>query len=403
MPEYRYQASDRAGKNIKGVVSALDEKDLEQKLKLDGLWLISAQLKKVDAAKKTSISKKKVNRKDLIELCTGMIPMLGAGLPLIECVDAMSEEVGNPTLRQILAAVKESVESGSGFSEALAKFPKAFPAVMVNLVQAGEYSGSLAVSFTELKNYFSWLERLQADVRQATIYPAMVLFATVMFIMLLFTFVIPRFTTLLTGLGVELPLPTLIVMGVGDFMVSYWPVAFSVPFIAWFIVWSGLRWSEQFAYLLEQVKFKLPLFGALNKMIVISRLTRNLSTMYRVGIPLIEALDFCRGLVGSVYMSKVLHQISQDISDGVQLTDAFRSHDIFPRMLLRMVSIGESTGNLDQALDHVSAHYDEEIPRRIQKLFSILEPTIIMLLVSVVGFVALSIFMPILGLLSVVH
>lgn len=404
MPDYRYRASDSAGKTVTGVLAALDEADLEQKLKQDGLWLLSAKHKAAASAdKKRSLGKQKVRRKDLIEFCTGMIPMLGAGLPLVESLEAMSEELGNPTLRQLMSEIKQAVESGSGFAEAMKAYPKAFPDVMVNLIAAGEYSGSLITSFSELKSYFSWLEHLQADVRQATIYPSMVLVATVMFIMLLFSFVIPKFTALLVGLGVELPMPTRVVIGVGDFMASFWPIVFSIPVMLVVAVAAALHLSERFAYMYERVKFKLPLFGELNRMIAISRLTRNLSTMYRVGVPLLEALEFCRQLVGSIYLAKSLHEIAQDISEGVQLTAAFRMHAVFPPMVLRMVSIGESTGNLDQALDHVSAFYDEEIPRRIQKIFSIMEPAIIMVLVAVIGFVALSIFMPILGLLSAVH
>jgi len=403
MPDYNYRAVDTQGKATKGSMNAFDEVTLENKLKEKGLLLVFAQERK--SKKSIAQNKKakgKVKRSDLIELCTGMIPMLSAGIPLVECIEAMSGEVNSLALRQSLGEIKESIESGSNLSDTMRLHPKVFPEVMINLIQAGEFSGSLVESFTELRDYFIWLNNLHSDIKQATIYPSMVMVAAMGFIMLLFTFVVPRFAELLTSLNIPLPMPTQVVMSIGGFMDQYWLWVLITPVALWQILKYAKRYSETLAYKLEMLKFKVPIFGELNRMIAMSRMTRNLGIMYRVGIPILESIDYCRGLVGSYIVSEALQQIKQDIADGSTIANAFRQHSIFPPMVLRMIAVGETTGNLDETLGHISTHYNDEIPRRIKRVFSILEPTIILLLVGVVGFVALAIFLPMLTMMSAI-
>ena len=403
MPDYNYRAVDTQGKATKGSMNAFDEVTLENKLKEKGLLLVFAQERK--SKKSITQNKKakgKVKRSDLIELCTGMIPMLSAGIPLVECIEAMSGEVNSLALRQSLGEIKESIESGSNLSDTMRLHPKVFPEVMINLIQAGEFSGSLVESFTELRDYFIWLNNLHSDIKQATIYPSMVMVAAMGFIMLLFTFVVPRFAELLTSLNIPLPMPTQVVMSIGGFMDQYWLWVLITPVALWQILKYAKRYSETLAYKLEMLKFKVPIFGELNRMIAMSRMTRNLGIMYRVGIPILESIDYCRGLVGSYIVSEALQQIKQDIADGSTIANAFRQHSIFPPMVLRMIAVGETTGNLDETLGHISTHYNDEIPRRIKRVFSILEPTIILLLVGVVGFVALAIFLPMLTMMSAI-
>jgi len=404
MPDYNYRAVDTEGKSSKGSMNAFDEVTLENKLKEKGLLLVFAEERKSNNNKaiENKKAKGKVKRADLIELCTGMIPMLSAGIPLVECIEAMSEEVHSLVLRQSLAEVKDNIESGSNLSDTMSLHPKVFPEVMVNLIKAGEFSGSLVESFTELRDYFIWLNGLHSDIKQATIYPSMVMIAAMGFIMLLFTFVVPRFAELLTSLDIPLPMPTQVVMSIGGFMEQYWIWVFISPILLWQILKYSKRYSEKLAYQLEMIKFKIPVFGELNRMIAMSRMTRNLGIMYRVGIPILESIDYCRGLVGSYIVSEALQQIKQDIADGSTIANAFRQHSIFPPMVLRMIAVGETTGNLDETLGHISTHYNEEIPRRIKRVFSIIEPTIILLLVGVVGFVALAIFLPMLTMMSAI-
>ncbi|WP_171966487.1 type II secretion system F family protein [Mariprofundus micogutta] len=382
-------------------MSAFDEDALENKLKESDLLLVFAKERK---GKKEATKKPagKVKRGHLVEFCTGMIPMLAAGIPLVECIEAMAEEVQSPALRQALSEIKIDIESGNNLSDAMQSHAKAFPDVMINLIRAGEFSGSLVESFTELRDYFIWLSNLRSDVKQATIYPAMVITAALGFIMLLFTFVVPRFAELLTSLNIPLPMPTQVVMDIGMFMDQYWLWVLLTPPVVWLILRYARRYSPKVAFALETIKFKIPVFGELNRMITMSRMTRNLGIMYKVGIPILESIDYCRGLVGSFIVSSALNQIKQDIADGSTIANAFRQHAIFPPMVLRMIAVGESTGNLDETLGHISTHYNEEIPRRIKRVFSIIEPTIILLLVGVVGFVALAIFLPMLTMMSAI-
>lgn len=403
MPSFSYRAVDSKGATQNGRMTVSDEHALEVLLSEKGLYLI--QVKEMQSGQKKDAGKSaggKVKRADLIEFCTGMLPMLSSGIPLIECLEGMIEEVQNPAMGDALQRAKDNIEAGNSLSDAMLLQPKVFPSAMINLIKAGEYSGNLNVSFSELRDYYMWLEKLHSEIKQATIYPSMVILAAFAFIMLLFTFVVPRFTKLLIGFGVELPVPTQIVMGIADFMSSNWYIVFSIPVLIWLLIKMGHKHSEKFSLQFEKIKYSIPLFGDLNLMIALSRMSKNMGIMYRSGIPILESIDFCRDLVGSKTIAKAMGEIKQDISDGSTIANAYRQHSIFPPMVIRMIAVGESTGNLDETLGYVSAHYDEELPRRIKRLFAIIEPMIILGLIGVVGFVALSIFMPMLSMMSAI-
>jgi type IV pilus assembly protein PilC len=239
-----------------------------------------------------------------------------------------------------------------------------------------------------------------SDVRQATIYPAIVFLVVCMFVMILFTFVVPRFVKLLAVAKVALPLPTQIVFGVSGFAQQTWwmwlllfvgvPIALSI----------GRKSSERFAVLYDQARFRMPLFGELIHMLVMTRFAQNLAVMYRAGIGIVDALKLTTGLVGSVWVGRVIENVAHRLETGETMSEAMRHHPVFPSLLQRMVVMGEKTGNLDKALENVGEYYNLVVPRKIKRIFSIAEPALILFLVVIVGFVALAIFLPILGMLG---
>jgi len=273
---------------------------------------------------------------------------------------------------------------------------------MINLVKAGEQTGNMEETFGELRRYLEWLEQVMAGIKQASLYPAIVVIAVGLFIMLLFSFVVPKFAELLEGLDLPLPLMTRLVMETGRFFsATWWIWLLALPTLILAIGVARRRFSR-FAYLFDELKLRLPLLGRINTMIALSRMTHNMGMLFHSGLPIIQAIVLCQDLVGNRVVARALERVAQDVNNGVRLGEAIGRHEIFPPLLRRMISVGENTGRLDTALAHVSQYYDEEIPRRVKKLFGILEPLITLILILVVGCVALAIFMPLLSLMGAV-
>lgn len=397
MPDFTYRAVDEQGKVINNVISAADEAELETMLREKGSCLIEASPK--GERKKQKIPGR-VKRQELIDFCAGMAYLLNAGVSIVDALTEISRETRNILMEHTLGEVVNSIESGESLHDSLARHPKVFSSQIINLVRAGEQTGDLAITFAELKNYLEWLARLFSSIKQASLYPITILIAVSLFMMLLFTFVVPKFAKLFTSLDIALPLPTYLIMEIGDMMVKTWWMWLSGIFILFFLLKFLPRYFPKVEWYMDLFKLNLPVFGELHRMIALSRLTRNLSVLLRAGVPLMEALSLCRSLTGTVVISHAVEAAEKEIAEGESMREALHHQKIFPTMLLRMVAIGESTGELDKAFEHAASYYDEEIPRRIKKVFGIMEPVLMLVLIGIVGTVALAIFMPLLSLMG---
>jgi type II secretory pathway component PulF len=402
MQTYSYVGVDSVGKNVSGRMVAVDEAGLEGRLRAMGLWLVEAHLEK-SSAKSNPRNKvaKPGSRRELINFCVLMSFQLKVGITVVNALQVAAEDCEAPAFRKLLVALKEEVEAGASLGEAM-EHQGGFNKQFTSLVKAGERAGTLPESFQELNRYLEWQEQVIGDVRQATIYPAIVFFVVCAFVMILFTFVIPRFVNLLAVAKVELPLPTVIVFGISGFAKATWWIWALLIFVVPLVVIIAKRSSEKFAIAYDKVKFKLPLFGGLNHMLAMSRFAQNLAVLYRSGVNIVEAMRLTRNLVGSTWVAVTVDDVATRIQQGETISEAVRKHPVFPGLLLRMIVMGEKTGNLDKALENVANYYNLVVPRKIKKIFSIAEPALILFLVVVVGFVALAIFMPILGLLTAI-
>jgi type IV pilus assembly protein PilC len=407
MQSYSYQCVDQQGRTVTGQLAAKDEASLEERLKVMGLWLIAAKADKRATRAASSMSRWSGGagggRRELIDFATLMSFQLKVGIPMIQALDIAAADCANPRFRATIAELRRLVESGETLADGMARFPRVFAAQFTSLIRAAEGSGTVPEAFLELKRYLEWQEQIIADIRQATIYPAIVLSVVCLFVLVLFTFVVPKFVSLLTVAKVSLPLITRAVFAVSDVAKATWWI-----WMAGFIlipagVQIARRRSKPFDIAFDRLKFAMPVFGALNHMLVISRFAHNLAVLYRSGISIINALKLCRDLVGSSLVGTALDDIAQRVEAGEIVSDALRRHAVFPQLLIRMVAMGERTGNLDTSLENVSSYYNVVIPRRIKKVFSIMEPALILFLVGIVGTVALAIFLPILSLMGAVR
>lgn len=401
MLRYQYRAVDQLGKTTTGMMVATDMSDLQSKLQSEGCWLVHAT-----EHKGTTVPTKrsgKIKPRDLILFATHMNGLLSSGVPLLSAIIGLAQEVHNPHFQQVLETTGRRVESGIPLYEAMGQFPQIFPQQMIRLTQAGEESGTLPDTFRELQHYLEWLERMKGDVRQATIYPAIILVAVSALLILLFTFVVPRFIPVLNGLNVPLPALTVFVFSLSEAMASMWWV-WGLLFLGLPLgIWFARRELPSLSQWFDAWTLRLPIFGELTSLLALSRFTHNFGVLYRSGIPVLRCLNLCQGLVGNRVIASALAEVEQGVAQGSSISDCLRRHEVFPSLLLQMIAVGEASGHLDKTMLQVAAFYNEEVPRKVKQVFSILEPVITLGLIGVVGTVALSIFLPMMSLMGGLH
>jgi type IV pilus assembly protein PilC len=408
MPFYRYQAVDESGRVRRGVMAAADELSLERALKAAQLWPTEVQETRapVTTAHPRSrpgggpVLSAKRRRRALIEFCTMMAYQTKVGVPMVQAIESIGRHCDDPVFREVVRGVQGEIEAGLQLNEALARYHRTFSDEFVGIVRAGELSGDLPGAFQELKRYLNWVDRLLADMKQATLYPGIVITVVSLFVIFLFAFVVPTFANLLTKLNTPLPLVTQWVFGLGDAAKRYW----WVPLVLGGVIGVGQRLlrrhSPRFAHEWDRMKLRLPLFGPLLHMLALSRFANNLSVMYRAGIPVLQALEMCRDLVGNLVVTDAVIRVQEAIEGGSTLSEAIQQAAVFPPLVLRMVVVGEGSGHLEATLQEVADYYNQTVPERAKKMLTFLEPALMLFLIFVVLIVALAVYLPILSLVG---
>ena len=395
---FHYRAYDAAGKAVTGSLEADSLGTVETRLRNAGIWLLEA--KEGGGAIGVRGSSLKINRGELINFFVQMSLLLRAGITLPNALNRLAVDFDETKFGQVLATLRDKVTTGVPLHQAMLEFPKIFYPEIMAIVQAGEVSGRMPEVFESLSDYYEWLDKLVGDVRQALIYPLMVMGASTALVLMLFTFVVPKFVGLLTELNLKVPLLTKIVMAISNTLIHYWPVVLAAIVGAPILLKMALR-SKKFACAFDRGLMDLPIFGSLIAMFALSRFTHNLAMLYKAGIPLLRGLEICRNLVGNRAIEIALDEVRQGVMEGTPFSKGLSAHDVFPQTLVTMISTGETSGTLDIALQSVSEYYNKIIPRRIKIVFAIFDPVMMVSLISVVGVVALSVILPILQLWDV--
>lgn len=397
MPAYSYNAIDQSSKKVAGFLVSENESIAEQRLSESGLFLVD--LKLTDSVKQGS--KIKVSRVELVELFRGLGAMLEAGIDAAQSLTVLRDETERKDLRNVLADLKLNVESGTSLDEAMSNHPTVFDLEVCNLIKAGSHSGNLVGACTDVADHLEWMDQLLADIKQATVYPAFVITAVFGLIMLLFLFVVPQFATIFDSLNLELPPITQGVVTIGDFTVRYWWLIISVMAVS---IWSLLYFPARIPWLglaIDSLKYKLPLFGSLILLLSQSRFAHNMSLMLKAGVPIVDALQLISGVIGNRAFAVVVNDAHHAVTEGRPMSDGLSTHKgIFTPIVMRIIIIGEQSGKLESCLEMISTRLDAEIPRRIKRMFSVLEPLIILTLIGIVGLVAAAIFLPLFSLMS---
>lgn len=399
MPNFQYRAVDAQGNPKEGEMLAPDLSQLESRLREMGLWLVKA-LEIHTFTSQRSTKRGNVKSRDLMEFSTHMFTLLEANVPLAEALRNLSREATNHQMRSALQHIYHQVEAGSSLHAAMDQFSTIFPPQITNLIKAGEESDTLCQTFKELERYLDWVDQIRGEVRQATIYPSIVLLAVMGFLVLLFTFVIPRFVPILEDLNVPLPTVTIMVIGLSEFMAASWwawILAFLLPLAFWRL---GQNLSPHMVQWRDNSLLKLPILGEVIHMLTLSKFVQNFAVLYKAQIPVLQCLQLCRNLVDNVVVARALEATQRSVSEGATIHEALARHSVFPPMMIQMISVGEASGKLPQTLMNVANYYNREIPRRIKKIFSILEPVITLGLIAIVGFIAFALFMPMMSLMG---
>ena len=409
MPVFQYRGVDNQGQWVSGMMAAASESALEERLKSTGHWLLHAESQPDIVDSKPRIGPKswlaswgEARRRDLIEFCTMMAFQTKAGIPLFQAIEVAMHDCENPRFKKVIQGIHHDVEGGLLFYEAIEKYPDIFTPNFVSMIRAGEVSGKLPETFEELRAYLEWVDKIIADVRQASLYPAIVLTVVCCFVLFLFSYIIPKFAALLESTHAKLPLITTIIFGLSDFAKSTWYIWLILLLTVTLGTSVMRRWSKRFALWIDRQKISLPVLGEINLMLAMSRFANNLGILYRSGIPIVQYLKHCQGLTGNAVVEDAITDVGKGVENGEAISEALKRHPVFPNILLRMVAMGERTGTLDAALQNVADYYNQVIPRRIKKLFTVLEPALMVFLIGLVGCVALAIFLPIISLMNAI-
>jgi type IV pilus assembly protein PilC len=403
MPTISYTAMRPDGKIFKAKVEVLSVQALEEELARERLELVEFKEEESSAAAKAVVEasgKEKVSRRELIDFFFQLGTLLKAGVPLIQSLELIANDMPSRQFKAVLRNLAAQVASGATLHEAMGQFPKAFPMVVLALIRVAEKSGSLTQICDELRSYISWLDKLTGEIRQALIYPTLLIIATLLFIFIIFTFVMPKFIKILEEIKVPLPWLTQKMIQLTQLFTGYWHIGLGLLLATIMTLVYLPRYYPRFGIWLDKVKLRMPLFGPVITMLCLSRFGQNLATMYRSGLLILESLQLCKILVGNRALASVMDRIHDGVAGGRKIHEMMKQSGLFPPLVIQMVTTGENTGKLVEALQNMTDYYNDQIPRNIKKIFGILEPTIILTMIVMIGTIALSIFLPITSMLN---
>jgi type IV pilus assembly protein PilC len=400
---YQYSVRDRAGKLVTGSLTADSEALVVQRLKAMGYAPLSVTAQNGGMKKEIKIPGfgGKVKLKEISIMARQFATMINAGLSLLRALTILTEQTENKVLAGVLGTVRNEVEAGNALSAALGKHPRIFPPLMVNMTKAGEVGGFLDSVMLQIADNYESEVKLKAKIKSAMTYPIVVLCIAVLAVFGMLLFVVPTFTKMFKQLGGKLPLPTQILVDISNSLTLLLPVVV-IGFIAFVIIWGRVKLTPQVRNVVDPLKLKLPVFGNLFKKVAIARFSRNLGTMMKSGVPILQSLDIVADTTGNVILARAVRDIQKSIREGESITSPLANHAVFPPMVAQMMAVGEDTGALDAMLVKIAEFYDQEIEATTESLTALLEPIMIAFLGGIVGSMIVALYMPIFKIFSLI-
>jgi type IV pilus assembly protein PilC len=393
MPTYRYKALNQAGRRVTGELAANNELDLHQRLRQINLELLSAS---EDRGKGGWLPfGRRIKNRELIQVCLHLQQLSAAGVGLMEGLADVRDATDHRRLRDLLAEIHEDVAHGQSLSEAFGAHPRVFGTVFQSLLAAGEESGNLPESFAQLVKHLKWVDDVNARIKKATRYPLIMLVVMAGLFFFMMMFVVPQVVAFLTSTGQELPGVTLALIATSDFVLNYWWAVIGAPVGALILGRILTRLSEALAYRRDVVALRLPMFGELIRKISLSRFAHFFATMFQSGVPILTCLETAQKVVGNRCLAASLATVRDGVADGSPLSFSLKGTGEFPSLVVRMVKIGEESGNLGETLDNVTDFYDRDVNDSVDAMVAMIEPGLTMFSGLMMAWIVVAVMGPI--------
>ncbi len=405
MPVFEYVGIDSKGKRSNGIVDAENERAARSKLRRMGVFPMSLNVQGAAKKQKLALSTQvdfskyfqRIKVQDIAVMTRQLATLVAAGIPLVDSLTALIDQVENMKLRTILSQVREMVMGGSKLSDALKNHPKVFGDLYVNMVNAGENSGALEIVLQRLADFTEGQSKLRSKIIGAMIYPAIMSIVGISLMGMLLVYVVPKVTKIFEDVNATLPLPTRVLMGASNAVKDYWYIFLVLILAAIYAFRRYIRTPDGREWF-DRRMLKAPLIGKLQRMIMISRFSRTLSTLLASGVPLLASMDIVRNIVTNTVIKRVIEQTRDNVREGQSVAEPLKRSGEFPPIVTQMIAIGERTGELEKMLERVADSYDAQVDNTISTLMTLLEPIMILVMAGVVSFIVMSILLPIMKL-----
>jgi type IV pilus assembly protein PilC len=403
MPTYVFKGQNRLNEIVSGERVADTREALRQALRREQITLMSVKEKGREIGIPKLAGRKKVKSRDLAIFTRQFSVMIDAGLPLVQCLDILSQQQQNKYFQQVLAQVRQDVEEGSTLAAAMTRHPKVFDQLYSNMVEAGETGGILDLILQRLSTFIEKIVKLKRDVVSALIYPVAVILLAIVAIAVIMVVVIPQFQNIFLGLlgpGEPLPLPTRIVVGLSNFLAGWGGLCILAGIIATVVGLKLFYKTPKGRKIIDTILLKVPILGPIFLKIAIARFSRTLSTLLSSGVPILQSLDITARTAGNVVVENAIIQIRDGVEQGKSFVEPLRASELFPHMVAQMVGIGEQTGALDSMLGKIADFYEQEVDTAIANLLTLMEPALIGFLGVTIGGIVIAMYMPMFSLIG---
>ena len=398
MRKYNYRALSKEGRPVRGTLSAANETDLYQQLKVTGLELLDCSAKRSSQLSIPFVSG--IKPRDMIQLFVHLEQLQRSGVPLLDALSDLRDSTESPKLRDVMAEIYREVSEGQSLSQAMKSHPRLFDDVMVSITASGEETGNLADSFAQLITFMKWSDEMKRRVRKALAYPifTLIVFIAVLAVLMLFT--VPQIVGFLKYVDQELPLATRALIATSDFCQAHWMWFFIIPIGIFAIVKTLNRVSYGFAYKFDYISLKLPVIGTVIRKVNLSRFCRTFGALFKSGLEILKSIDAANKTAKNKCINEALQRVKTQVSDGMSIAGAMNNSGEFPSLVVRMVKIGEESGNLTHVLDQVGEFYDQDVDESVQRMIGMITPTLTIVLGFVILWIAAGVFGPIYGILG---
>jgi type IV pilus assembly protein PilC len=399
MPLFIWKGKNKDNKVVKGEIEAATEDAVRADLMRRRITPTKVKPKPKDLFENVAFMQPKVKQDDVIMFCRQFSTMIDAGLPIIQCLDILVAQQENPTFQKMLKGIKENVESGQTFADALKKHPKQFDDLFVNMIGAGEVGGILDTILRRLSEYMEKAAKLKSQIKGAMMYPLITMVIAAVVVTVIMVFVIPVFEDMFAGMGGKLPLPTQIVVNMSRFIKGNILVILGGMALL-FYAFKRFYNTNKGRIIMDDLVLKLPVFGALIRKSTVARFTRTMGTMLTSGVSILEALEIVAKTSGNKTVEKAVYNVRSGIAEGRTMADPLAESGVFPSMVCQMIAVGESTGALDSMLIKIADFYDEEVDQAVENMTALIEPFMMVFLGVVIGGLVVSMYLPIFKMAS---